>query len=233
MTPPNNRVRRAPDNVEAALNRFWICKEIDGNIPDYIGFELWFHEKVEAARSAPIPLHMKSGRSPELLLIFELIAAAAEKKGSGSRAKVYSCVCRKLRFEHIGDVIHRPWHGPCSGSFRGPFAVRRGAVQTYANICVLIPPVEWLSAERLPRWAFARPPEERYFLLIVRLDRLGSLDRLADSRFASWSGVTSSTGVTPSALARRKSEMTVGFRRPRSRPLTYCCVKPDCSAKRS
>src|SRR3546814_6669126 len=42
-----------------------------------------------------------------------------------------------------------------------------------------------------------------------------------------------STGLTPNAVARWKSVTTVGLRRPRSRSLTYCCVKPDISAKRS
>jgi len=60
--------------------------------------------------------------------------------------------------------------------------------------------------------------------------RFGSF---ADSRSASSSGVTSSTWLTPSALARLYKVTTVGLRRPRSRSLTYCWVTPDTSAKRS
>src|SRR5438876_3182157 len=37
--------------------------------------------------------------------------------------------------------------------------------------------------------------------------------------------------LMPRALARWKRVTTVGLRRPRSRSLTYCCVKPETSAK--
>src|SRR5262245_32703070 len=47
------------------------------------------------------------------------------------------------------------------------------------------------------------------------------------------SGVMSSAWLPPSACPRWYSVTTVGLRRPRSRPLTYCCVNPESSAKRS
>jgi hypothetical protein len=76
MKPTDNDVHSSPDSVEAALDRFWKCKDLAGNVPDYVGFEIWISEKIEAARSATIPLHMQSGRGTEILLVLELIAAA-------------------------------------------------------------------------------------------------------------------------------------------------------------
>lgn len=66
----------------------------------------------------------------------------------------------------------------------------------------------------------------RYFFLAFRLGGFLRLGPFADSLLASSSGVTSSTGLTPSPLARWNSMTTVGFRRPRSRSLTYCWVAP-------
>ncbi len=48
---------------------------------------------------------------------------------------------------------------------------------------------------------------------------------------ASSSGCTRSMWLMPRAAARWKRVTTVGLRRPRSRSLTYCCVKPETSAK--
>ena len=56
---------------------------------------------------------------------------------------------------------------------------------------------------------------------------------LARSARPSSSGATRSAWLMPSALASSNNVTTVGLRRPRSRPLIYCWVKPEASAKLS
>jgi hypothetical protein len=46
-------------------------------------------------------------------------------------------------------------------------------------------------------------------------------------------GLTSSMWLTPSAMASSYSVIIVGFRRPRSRLLTYCWLNPETSANSS
>ena len=66
--------------------------------------------------------------------------------------------------------------------------------------------------------------------LIIRLHKITQafhlrLEPLGSSLRAWSSGTTRSTWLTPSVLASWNSVTTVGLRRPRSRSLTYCCVK--------
>jgi hypothetical protein len=76
MAAIDKKVRGTPTTVEEALDRFWKCKGIPGNVPDYYGFTSWVSEKMEAGRSAPVPLHMQTEVAPEIRLIGELVRAA-------------------------------------------------------------------------------------------------------------------------------------------------------------
>jgi hypothetical protein len=76
MTTKIKPGRGTPTTVEEALDRYWKCNGIPGNVPDYVGFAAWLTEKKEAAQAVVVPLHMETKMSPGTMLALELIKAA-------------------------------------------------------------------------------------------------------------------------------------------------------------
>ena len=76
MTTKIKPRRGTPTTVEEALDRYWKCKGIPGNVPDYVGFAAWLTEKKEAAQAVVVPLHMETKMSSGTMLALELIKAA-------------------------------------------------------------------------------------------------------------------------------------------------------------
>jgi hypothetical protein len=72
----NKHARGTPTTVEEALDRYWKCEGIPGNVPDYSGFADWLAEKEKAARAVIVPIHMHTEIPPWSMLELDLIKAA-------------------------------------------------------------------------------------------------------------------------------------------------------------
>jgi hypothetical protein len=76
MTTINKQVPETPTTVEEALDRYWKCKGMTYNVPDYAGFGGWLAEKEEAARAVVVPIHMHTEIPLWTMLALDLIKAA-------------------------------------------------------------------------------------------------------------------------------------------------------------